>query len=239
MYTVMQPKNQSYSQKLLQSLALLSVLWTTQAIADDNYQRVNFEVSASTEVANDEVYATLVKTATAKDAKALAEAINPTINQALNISQKYPTVAVSTGRQYAHPSYDSEGVVTGMTASASLQLKSQDIDSVSALITELQSLLVVENISFGVSETLKEQTESRLMIEATQKFKQQATAITQAWGAGNYRLVNAQMNTQGGYARAEFAAAAAMDAASAKQMLQAGSSDVRYTINGVIELQPK
>lgn len=223
---------------VLSGCVLGCAMWASQAVAAQ--QVINFEVSASSEVANDEVYATLTKTVRAKDAKTIADTLNPVINKALQISKKYPNVTVSTGRQSAYPNHDSDGVMRGMVASASLQLKSQDVDSISALIAELQPLLVIENINFGVSQALKEQTQARLMVEATNKFKQQANAIAQAWGANSYQLVNAQMNTQGGYGQhAEYVLAAPMaaDSIATKQVLQAGRSDISYTINGMIELK--
>ncbi|MDO4427749.1 MAG: SIMPL domain-containing protein [Moraxella sp.] len=202
---------------------------------------VSFEVATQKQVANDEAVAVMNKTVTAKDAKTLASRLNPIINQALTLAKKYPSVTVSTGRQHTYPSYDNKGVITGMTGSANINLKSQDTESLSALVGELQAIMTIENLDFNVSDALREQTQSDLMLDATQKFKRQADTLTQAWGARSYRLVEAQMNTSMSYHTRgamvmPMLASPASDASAKEQSFEAGESEVRYTINGTIQL---
>lgn len=219
----------------------LSLLVANNAFADDGKQNlIGFEVSSQSTVQNDEASAVMSKTMSAKNAKELATKLNPLINQSLAIAKKYPSVKVSTGSQYAHPEY-SKGKIIGVSGSASLNLKSQDTEALSNLMAELQNSLLLESLSFDVSDALRESTNNRLRDEATQKFKNEANSLVKAWGAKSYRLINAQMNSHsnGSYAKRMFSSMAvaeqAMDAA-ASQNLEAGSSEIRYTINGTIQL---
>lgn len=206
--------------------------------AQPHYNMISFEVNVQKQIANNEAIATLKKTATAKDAKTLANQINPTIHQAQKIAKKYPSVAVSTGMQHSYPTYDNKGKLTGFTGSANLTLKSQDMEALGNLIGELQSLLTIGQLDFSVSDALKEQTHAQLMDEATQKFKSQAQRLVQAWGAKSYQIIKLDMNHASGhhYAPTPLFSMAMAEAKSNAPEIQAGESDIRYTINGTIEL---
>lgn len=219
-----------------------AVLASTLAFAnDEKFNLVSFEVASQTSVENNEATATMSKSVSAKNAKELANKINPIINQALAIAKKYPAVKVSTGSQYAHPEY-SKGKIVGVSGSASLNLKSQDTEQMSNLMSELQIILLLESLSFDVSDALRETTQAKLRDEATQKFRNEAASLAKSWGAKSYRLVNAQMNgsSSGGYAKrygSPMMAEMVMQAAPASaQELQVGTSEIRYHINGTIQL---
>lgn len=213
-----------------------TALADTKAASEGNV--VSFAVESSQSVANDHAYAVLAKTVQAKDAGVLASQINPIINQALAIAKKYPTVKASTGQPNAYPSYDDKGNITGLTAQARLNLSSQNTSELSALIGELQPLLVLEDMRFEVSEVVSEQTEQRLMRETTKKFQTQAQQIAQAWGAKSYRLLNASLNHDGTPHHRIVAPMAMATKAydNTPQVLEAGESRLTYRISGSIFL---
>lgn len=225
------------------SLAVLALL-AVPAFAQPNIQnltsqnlgnQISFQVFASRDVANNEATARLVKNATAKTAKQLADKITPTINQSLAIAKKYPSVTVSTGSQTAYPTYD-KNAITGFSGSAALVLKSQDSEAMSALIAELQPLLVVESLNFSVSPTLYQSTKNSLMTEAVSQFQTQASLIAHAWGATSYNLVEAQMNDDWDDSR-HFAMPVLLSASMAEPMTtKAGDTTITYKIKGTIEL---
>lgn len=218
--------------------ASLAALSSHASANDGQHNLVTFSVSSQTDVANDESRATLSKSAQAKNAKELAAKLNPTINQALSIAKKYPDVVVSTGNRYSYPTYDKQGKIIGVTGHAGLSLKSQNTEQLSNLLNELQNLMTVDDLSFGVSDKLQEETQAHLMVETTKKFQAQAANIAKAWGAKSHRLVNVNMNTDQPYSR-PYAAKMAMSemaAADASMNLETGDSQIRYTINGTIQL---
>lgn len=213
------------------------------ALANDKMDRhnlISFEVSVQDNIANDEALAVMTKAVSAKNAKELANKINPIINQALTLAKAYPSVEVSTGSQHAYPEY-SKGKIIGVTGSASLTLKSQDTEALSNLMAELQNSLLLERLDFSVSDELRDSTTQALRDKATQKFKQEAQAMVSAWGAKGYHLINAQMNTGGQNLYQPkyytYDAVAVVEQASApRQTLEAGNSTISYTINGTIQL---
>lgn len=220
-------------------LSLVSLCTTGIAQGEARYNTLSFDVSVEQEIANDQAVATLSKSVSAKTAKELANKINPVINEALAIVKRYPSVQVATGSQHAYPEYN-KGKITGFTGSASIRLQSQDTEALSSLLAELQNILVLESLTFLVSDSLNETTTANLKTQATQKFQAEAQSMVKAWGASSYRLVNAQMNNAAPHYHSKSYAYDAMPvmemASAAKQTLEAGSSTIRYTINGTIEL---
>lgn len=218
-------------------------LMTTAAITlsptafANEYNRISFNSEVKSQIANDEIRASLSKTAQAATAAAIAKELNSSINAMLAISKRYPEVVVSTGQQTTYPRYNNAGKIIGFTGSVSLNLKSGDFAKTSQLIADLQSVMVVDDISFGVSDTLKEQEEKRLQLEAIKRFGKEAEDISRAFGSTGYKIVNVSLNGDG-YNRPAMPMMAAMKAAesSVPQNFEAGNTTLSYTANGTIEL---
>ncbi len=226
--------------KTLSKTLLMSTLLavSSTALAED-YNRISFNSEVKSEIANDEIRASLSKTAQANTAAAIAKELNSTINSALQIAKRYPEVTVTTGRQNTYPRYDNKSKIIGFTGSVSLDIKSQDFEKASQLIADLQSTMVMENISFGVSEKLRDSEEKRLQLEAIKRFGDEATSISQAFGASSYKIVNVNLGGSNNYyARPMMASMKAMDAAAGieAQNFEAGNTTLTYTANGTIEL---
>ncbi|MGB2139030.1 MAG: hypothetical protein ACPHVZ_01585, partial [Psychrobacter sp.] len=79
------------------SAFLLSAAMSTAHAEPSGYDQLTFETQVKEDIANDEVRASLYKKAQASDAKALATTLNTSINRALAIAKRYPSVTVSTG----------------------------------------------------------------------------------------------------------------------------------------------
>lgn len=221
-------------------ITLLSALYCANAIAGtaipaDGGNIISFAVQNSQHITNDQAFAVLSKTVQAPTAAALAKQTNPIINQALAIAKKYPSVKVSTGQPSAYPNYDNKGNITGMTAQARLNLSTQNSDDLSALIGELQGLLVLEQMYFDVSPAIKEQVQQQLMVSTSQKFQAQAEQVAKAWGAKGYRLVQANLD-QGDTPYRPMAAMMSLKHSDSPQTLEAGDTELTYRINGSIFL---
>lgn len=214
-----------------------NLLVTNSVYADGG--QITFEVTEQKQVANNEAVARLSKTANAKTTKALASQITPVINQALEIAKAYPSVKASTSYQNSYPQYDKNGKITGFVSSSSIELVSQNTDDLAELIAKLQEQLVLDDLSFYVSDDVKERTENELMQQATQKFRQKAQNLTKAWQATNYKLVNAQMNTSNHFGgEPMMMAPMKVQDASSVPTFNAGDSTISYTIHGTIKLEP-
>ncbi|MEN6670204.1 SIMPL domain-containing protein [Psychrobacter sp. B38] len=203
------------------------------------YDQLTFQTEVKEEVQNDEVRASLYKKAQATDAKTLATTLNTAVNNAVRIAKRYPSVTVSTGQQTTYPRYDKNDKIIGWTGQANIDLKSTDFAATSQLIADLQETLVMDNLTFSVSDTKKDALEQKLMTDASRAFQQQAKNLTRAWDARGYRVVNVNLSTGNNYPRPMYGAMA-MKSESAdavpSQNFEAGNSTISVTANGTIEL---
>src|SRR5699024_9557529 len=220
--------------------ALLTAMIGNAHAEPTGYDQLTFQTEVKEEVQNDEVRATMYKKAQASDAKTLATTLNTSINNAMKIAKRYPSVTVSTGQQRTYPRYDKNDKIIGWTGQASIDLKSTDFVATSQLIADLQQTLVMENLNFGVSDAKKDELEQKLMTDASRTFQQQAKNLTRAWDARGYRVVTVNLNTNNNnYPRPMYsmrAESVAMDSAVPSQNFESGNSTISVTANGTIEL---
>ena len=220
--------------------ALLTAMMGSAHAEPTGYDQLTFQTEVKEEVQNDEVRATMYKKAQASDAKTQATTLNTSINNAMKIAKRYPSVTVSTGQQRTYPRYDKNDKIIGWTGQASIDLKSTDFVATSQLIADLQQTLVMENLNFGVSDAKKDALEQKLMTDASRAFQQQAKNLTRAWDARGYRVVTVNLNTNNNnYPRPMYsmrAESAAMDSAVPSQNFESGNSTISVTANGTIEL---
>lgn len=225
---------------LTSSLGFMHHAIANQALA---YNRLNFEISTSQNVINDEIHATLSKTLQAPDAKGIATQLNPIMNAVSELKSRYPDVTLTTGSHHSHPNYDKNGRITGFTARASVNLKSQNSEQISQLIADLQSHLTLDNLDFSVSDDAQKRIQDELKTRASQDFMNEAKSLTQLWGARDYRLVNANLNGSQDYyyksvtvAEASAAYDASANPSAVAQNFEVGETKITYTISGTIEL---
>ena len=220
--------------------ALLTAMMGSAQAAPTGYDQLTFQAEVKEEIQNDEVTASLYKKAQATDAKALATTLNTSINNALKIAKRYPTVTVSTGQQRTYPRYDKNNKIIGWTGQANIDLKSTDFAATSQLIADLQETLVMENLNFGVSDAKKDALEQKLMTDASRAFQQQAKNLTRAWDARSYRVVTVNLNTGSNYPRPMYSAmnmkAESVSDSVPSQSFESGKSTILVTANGTIEL---
>ncbi|MBH0095607.1 SIMPL domain-containing protein [Psychrobacter sp. NZS113] len=221
------------------SALLLTTMMGSAHAEPTGYDQLTFQTEVKEEVQNDEVRASLYKKAQATDSKALATTLNTSINNAMKIAKRYPSVTVSTGQQRTYPRYDKDNKIIGWTGQANIDLKSTDFAATSQLIADLQETLVMENLSFGVSDAKKDALEQKLMTSASRAFQQQAKNLTSAWNARGYRVVNVNLNTGSNYPRPMYSAMS-MKSDSLEsvpsQSFESGNTTISVTANGTIEL---
>lgn len=219
---------------------LLATMMSSAHAEPSGYDQLSFQAEVKQEIANDEVRASMYKKAQATDAKSLATTLNTSINRALAIAKRYPSVTVSTGQQRTYPRYDKNDKIIGWTGQANIDLKSTDFAATSQLIADLQETLVMENLNFGVSDVKKDALEQKLMTDASRAFQLQAKNLTRAWDARGYRVITVNLNTGNNYPRPMYGAmemrATSADASVPTQSFESGNSTISVTANGTIEL---
>lgn len=221
------------------SLTTLLALSPVAHAEPTGYNQLTFTSEVKSEVANDEVRASLYKKVQANDAKTLARQLNTAINAATTIAKRYPTVTVSTGQQRTYPRYDKNDKIIGWTGQANLDLKSTDFTAASQLIADLQETLVMDSLTFGVSEAKKDELERQLMSRASRAFQDQAQSLTAAWGAKGYRVINVNLNTGQNYPRPVYGAMMKAEVISDSvppQNFESGDSTITVSANGTIEM---
>ncbi|WP_440454678.1 SIMPL domain-containing protein [Psychrobacter sp. ASPA161_9] len=219
---------------------LLTAMMGSAHAEPTGYDQLSFQTEVKEEIQNDEVRASMYKKAQATNAKALATTLNTSINNAMKIAKRYPSVTVSTGQQRTYPRYDKNDKIIGWTGQANIDLKSTDFAATSQLIADLQETLVMDNLNFGVSDDKKDALEQKLMTDASRSFQKQAKNLTRAWDARGYRVVNVSLNTGSNYPRPMYSSmnmkAEAADASVPSQSFESGNSTISVTANGTIEL---
>jgi predicted secreted protein len=94
---------------------LLTAMMSSAHAEPTGYDQLSFQTEVKEEVANDEVRASLYKKLQATDAKTLATRLNTSVNSAMTIAKRYPSVTVSTGQQRTYPRYDKNDKIIGWT----------------------------------------------------------------------------------------------------------------------------
>ncbi|MCL1623409.1 SIMPL domain-containing protein [Moraxella sp. Tifton1] len=226
--------------RLVQLTPILAALTLTVAHAEQSsYNHISFGVSAKQEVANDEMRASLSKTAQAKTAKEVANTLNRSINDALIIAKKYPSVTVKTSHHSTYPRYNHNDIITGFTGSASLDIKSQDFEQASQLIADLQAKMTLDDLSFHVSSKTSDDIKKQLTLDAVKRFQEEALTISQAFGANDYKIVSVQLgqdNTLHARPLTMMSMTRQARADLESPNFESGKSTIIYDASGTIEL---
>lgn len=224
-------------------IALLFSLLSTPAWAlaeNEPYNRVDFQVEAAREVANDLLIANMSIEVQDKQPARVAQQINTLLNEALKKAAAFGSVKASSGSQNTHPVYGKNNQIDAWRGHAEIRLESRDFKSAGELIMQLQSNLQLTGLSFTLSPETRTQLENDLIAEAIKAFQRRADTIRAAMDARAYRTVHFSIN--GGmppiYAKAMMRAAPmAMDAAIPEPEFAGGDTRMTLQVNGTIELQ--
>jgi predicted secreted protein len=224
-------------------IALLFSLLSMPAWAlaeNEPYNRVDFQIEAAREVANDLLLANLSIEVQDKQPARVAQQINTALNEALKKSAAFGNVKASSGSQNTHPVYGKNNQIDAWRGHAELRLESRDFKSAGELIMQLQSTLQLTSLSFTLSPETRTQLENDLIAESIKAFQRRAEAIRAAMGARAYKTVHFSIN--GGmppvYAKTMMRAVPmAMDASIPEPEFAGGDTRMTLQVSGTIELQ--
>lgn len=208
-----------------------------------NYNQVSLRAEASQEVPRDLMIVTLYTEAQNSDSAKLAAEITTTLNNALNQAKQVKEVTLRQGSRNSFPIYDNKTQkITGWRERAELRLESTDFAALSKLTGELMQTLKMGNMQFTVANATRKTSEDALLKDAVNAFKARAQLATDALGGKGYKIVSLNLNSNGypqPYMRGAMmmkAAAPAMDSAPTPE-IEAGTSEVSMSADGVIEVQ--
>ncbi|MCT8961379.1 putative secreted protein [Pseudomonas sp. GV105] len=219
-----------------------STLASLPAVAADelHYNQIALRAEVSQEVARDKMIVTLYTESQNADPAKLAADVTTTMNQALGQAREVKAVTLRQGSRNSYPIYDNKNQkITGWRERAELRLESADFPALSKLTGELLNTLKMQNMEFAIADTTRRSSEDALLKDAVSAFKARAQLATDALGGKGYKIVNLNFNTNGypqPYARGGMMMKAAMMDSAPTPEVEAGTSQVSMSADGVIEV---
>ena len=204
--------------------------------AETLFNQVHVQAQVEREIPNDEMQSLLVSERQGKNAGDLSHRVNADIKWAVIIAKKHKDIEVSTRAYQTWPIYR-DNDVAGWRVSQELQLKSQNMASLSEVIGELQEKLQVRQMQFSASKQTRDQIENELIEEAMQAFKRRAAIIKKHMQDKDYRIVNLHINSNGQRPQLRHAQRGGMQsmALDSGPAVEAGTSTIMITISGSVQ----
>jgi predicted secreted protein len=201
------------------------------------YDRVQLDASASTDVDNDRMTATLFAQSESASAAVAANEVNDTIAWALALLDEQNAIQVQTAAYHTSPVYRNNEV-RAWRVNQAIHLSGTDSSLLGELVGRLQERLKMQNVSYEVSPERRRMHVDQLTDTALGHFTERATRIAKTLGRGGYRLVQLSIRDDQRppvpIARGMAMAAEAAPAAPAR--FDAGTQSVTVTVSGEIEL---
>ncbi|SFB54077.1 Predicted secreted protein [Pseudomonas sp. NFIX10] len=220
----------------------LGTVASLPALAADelHYNQISLRAEASQEVARDLMIVTLYTEEQNTDPAKLAAAISTTVNKAIGQAKEVKDITLRQGSRNSYPIYDNKGgKITGWRERAELRLESADFAALSKLTGELLGDMKMGGMDFAIATATRQSSEDALLKDAVNAFKARAQLATEALGGKGYKIVNLNFNTNGypqPYMRPQMMKGASMDAESVTPDVEAGTSKVTMTADGVVEV---
>ncbi|MFK7852971.1 MAG: SIMPL domain-containing protein [Granulosicoccus sp.] len=212
-----------------------------QTVEPTLFNAFTFSSSASAEIDNDLMTATLLVQDEDKDSAVLANRINVTMAWALDTLEPFTSIKAKTRDYQTYPRYDSSQSrrLIGWRATQSLQLDTEDFEAAGKAIQQLQERLQVQGIKLSVKPASQEIAASALIKRALFAFKGRAALIQESMNAKSYRIVDVDIQT-GNASPALYDQAPRMEmmrsSVANEPAIEAGSSRMSVQVYGRIQL---
>ncbi len=206
----------------------------------ESYNRVEFQVEAGREVANDLLVANMSVEIQDKQPARVAQQINTVLNEALKQAAAFSMVKTSSGDQQTYPVYGKSNQIESWRGRGEIHLESRDFKAAGELIMQLQSTMQLTGVQFAIAPDTREKTENELIGEAIKAFQARADAIRAALGAKSYKIVRFAINNGSMQPRPPVAmmrSAAMAKSAMPVPEFSGGDSRATVQINGTIETE--
>jgi predicted secreted protein len=199
---------------------------------------VQLQVTASSELPNDEMVVQLAVDRTGAAAEKLNDEVLEALNLAIAKVRKVDGVKARLGSITTQPEWGPQGKRTGWRVRGVVVLEGRDLRSTATLAGELSSDLQIVGVSFRLTPAARAREESRLLKEAAAAFNERARDAAAAFGYGGFDLKNLNVNhAQGEPPRPLQMELRASMAAKAPVPTEGGDETVTLTIAGSIELK--
>jgi len=226
--------------KILCTALLLLAFTPLYSIASGeelNYNLINLMATAQKNIDNNVLIVTMRSSADADSAQKAAKIVNQEMLWAQTLLKETPEIKKQTINYQTHPKYQNK-VIVGWSVSQQLQLESEEIDTLSNIVGNLQEKLQVSSMNFGINSEQKEANTETLITEALALFQAKSKVITERLGAKDFRIVTLTISENAPAIprqRSYQMEAMAMSAADTPQ-IEAGESELMVRVNGTIQL---
>ncbi len=215
---------------------------TTSAAAHDatpTYDRVNFRVSATTEVDNDTLVVVMHHERNGQHPTSMADDVNRTIGWAVDIARQTSGIKVQTLQYRQEPVYRNQSI-SSWRVRQSIRLESNDVTTLSRLVGELQERLSVSSLRYTISPEVRRDVEDELITLALDRFGRRGKLIADELGRSDFRIVAMDVATSGSSpapVRMRAVAAMAESSSVTAPTLEPGMQSVTVQVSGTIELE--
>ena len=226
----------------LSGVLLLVNFYIHPALAHDNndshYDRVHLSASASSQIENDTMVATVYAEEEGAQAADLSAMVNRRISQGLDLVKKHDEIKHQTNAYSSNPVY-SNNKIKGWRVRQSLRLESQNMALMSDILGKLQKDLALQSMQFTVSPASKNKQDEQLIDQSLEAFEKRARQVVKKLGRKNYKIVDINISTSGvsGVRPQYQMRAMAMESVSSSPEISAGEQTISVTVNGNIELE--
>jgi len=222
------------------TLFLFSSVGINNALAHEeetHYDRIHLSVSASAQLENDTMVATVFAQEEGSQAAELSSVVNQRIRRALELVKQHPEIKHQTNTYSSNPIY-SNNKIKGWRVSQSLRLESKDMALMSDVLGKLQNDLALQSMQFTVSSESKNQQDEKLIDKALEAFEKRAQQVVKKLGRKDYKIVDINISTSGARGlQPQYAMRAMVMDAESSPAISAGEQTVSITVSGNIELE--
>jgi predicted secreted protein len=193
---------------------------------------ITVTASASTDVANDRMYALLRAEADDADPVRAADAVNARMARALSRAKAMTGVEARTAG-YSSYQISEPNRPPRWRVSQALALEGADFAALSALVSQLQSIdgLLLSSLNFSVSANARRAADDALTQEAIKRWQARAKTAARAFGATGYRAGRVSVQTND-YARPQPMLKGGMAASAAPVSVEGGTTELTVSVSG-------
>lgn len=210
---------------------------------------LTLSATATTEVSHDLLVLSFSTNKEGKDAATVQTQLKQALDAALAEARKVARpgqVDLQAGGLSVFPTYGqakaangvTRSVITGWQGSVQLTVQGKDMEAISRLAGQIQSLSIA-NVAYDLSREAREKVEAEIAGQAIANYKAKAASYAQQFGYRGYQIADVAVSGEGGmqvsYERAPRMKAMAM-AADAPLPLEAGKAVVTMTVSGKVQM---
>lgn len=201
---------------------------------------VQVQVTASSELPNDEMVVHLAVDRTGSAAEKLNDEVLEALNLALAKARRVDGVRARLGTITTQPEWGPQGKRTGWRVRGVVVLEGRDLRATGALAGDLSADLQIAGVSFQLTRAARAREESRLLKEAAAAFNERARDTAAAFGFSSFELKNLNVNHAQGEPPRPMQMQMEMRASIASKApvpTEGGDATVTLTIAGSVELK--